>query len=97
MAEISVSVKFASTKFALGPMMYPPLSVLKITRYGVEKTGGVPDGDGRTCNRPDFVFVKFTFVKLIPSTKTNDMSVFVKLAPLKSILEPMIYPPLAEL
>ena len=95
--EISVSVKLASLKFTPGPIMYPPLTELWISRYVVgENTvgrmgdSGVPVPGARTCSRPDFVFVKFTFVNCMPSTYTADMSVFVKLAPLKSTLGPIM-------
>jgi hypothetical protein len=102
--EISVFVKFASLKFTLGPIIYPPLTLLKISRYvvGENTIGCIGEsisavGAVRTKSLPDFVFVKFTFVKFTPSTYTNDMSLFKKFAPLKSILGPIIYPPLTEL
>ena len=94
--DMSVNAKFAPDMFTLGPIMYPPLRVDIINLYGEVKTVG--DGDAlELINLPVIVFVKFAFVKLTPSTRTNEMSVFLKFAPLKSMFGPIIYPPLTEL
>jgi hypothetical protein len=94
--DISVNAKFAPVIFTLGPTMYPPLRVDIISLYGDVRTVG--DGDALDpINLPVIVFVKFAFVKLTPSTRTNEMSVFLKFAPLRSMFGPIIYPPLTEL
>ena len=94
--DMSVNAKLAPVIFTLGPTMYPPLRVDIISRYGCVKMVGNALG----CDwviRPVIVFVKFAFVKLTPSTRTNEISVSLKFAPLKSIFGPIIYPPLTEL
>ena len=93
--DISVFVRFASCIFTYGPTMYPPLIDDRISRYGDGSMGGACVGE--TSNRPECVFVKFTFVKFISSIRVNDMSVFERFAPLRSMRGPITYPPLTEL
>ena len=95
--DISVNAKFAPVIFTLGPTMYPPLRVDIISLYGDVRTVGDADAALEIINLPVIVFVKFAFVKFTPSTRTNEMSVFLKFAPLKSMFGPIIYPPLTEL
>ena len=85
--EMSVFVKLASCKFTRGPTTYPPLSDDVMRRYGAVKItlAGV-----ELIMRPVRVFVKFTFEKLMPSTCVNEISVFAKSAPLKSMPGPIM-------
>ena len=85
--DMSVFVKFASCRFTRGPTTYPPLIDDVMRRYGSVKI--TLDGTVLIM-RPVRVFVKFTFVKLTPSMYVNEISVFVKSAPLKSMYGPMM-------
>ena len=51
--------------------------------------------DGCAINSPDRVFVKFAFVKFVPSIRVKAKSVFERFAPLASMREPIMYPPFA--
>jgi hypothetical protein len=94
----SKSVKFASLKFTLGPMMNPPdglVATRRLYTYGLESMG--PDASESISIHPEFIFVNTAFVKLADD-KLIALDILsnvnpLRLAPLRSTRGPCKYPP----